>query len=177
MRILHAAGSGRKPDHTRETGEAAMPNDSQPPKQKGRARAELGVRARDLFKLSNLTRLPSNLATARRFMNALNWKAAQQDIEKELQHKVAILGLANSGKSTLFNTLRGAYTSPVSAEAGTTKMLVRGSFGPFALIDTPCHLPDLQDEAVAEAAAVVYLLDATPGLRTQGAALIARPRL
>ena len=154
-----------------------MPNDSQPPKPKGKARAELGVRARDLFKLSNLTRLPSNLATARRFMNALNWKAAQQDIEKELQHKVAILGLANSGKSTLFNTLRGAYTSPVSAEAGTTKMLVRGSFGPFALIDTPGHLPDLQDEAVAEAAAVVYLLDATAGLRPQDAALIARLRL
>ena len=154
-----------------------MPNDSQPTKPKGSARAELGVRARDLFKLSNLARLPSNLTTARRFMNALNWKTAREDIERELRHKVAILGLANSGKSTLFNTLRGSYTSQVSPEAGTTKMLVRGSFGPFALIDTPGHLPDLQDEAVEESAAVVYLLDATAGLRPQDSALIAKLRM
>ncbi len=154
-----------------------MANDAPPNTPKVGVRDELNVRARDLFKLSNLTKLPSNLATARRFMNVLNWKAAQADVEQELSHKVAILGLANSGKSTLFNTLRGAYTSPVSAEAGTTKALVRGSFGPFALIDTPGHLPDVQDEAVSEAAAVVYLLDATTGLRAQDSALIAKLRM
>ncbi len=154
-----------------------MPNNTPPNAPKVGVRDELNVRARDLFKVSSLTRLPSNLAAARRFMNALNWKAAQADVENELTHKVAILGLANSGKSTLFNTLRGAYTSPVSAEAGTTKTLMRGTFGPFALIDTPGHLPDVQDEAVSEAAAVVYLLDATAGLRAQDSALIANLRL
>jgi len=140
-------------------------------------RAEYTVRARDLLKPSSLAKLPGNLVMARRFMNALNWKAAQQDVERELEHKVAILGLANSGKSTLFNTLRGTYASAVSAEAGTTRALVRGALGPFALIDTPGHMPDLQQQAVEEAAAIVYLLDATAGLRAQDSQLIARLRL
>jgi small GTP-binding protein len=120
-----------------------------------------------MLTLSNLTKLPSNLAVARRFVAALDWKAAQSAVELELQHKVALLGLANSGKSTLFNLLRGSYTSAVSAQEGTTKALVRGSFGPFALIDTPGHLPSLQEEAVSEAAAIIYLLDATKGVRPQ----------
>lgn len=151
-----------------------MPNDQQP---KVSRRAELGVRARDAFKLSNLARLPSNLAMARRFVNTLNFKATQAEIEAELRHKVAILGLANSGKSTLFNQLRGAYSSAVSPAAGTTKTLVRGAFGPFTLIDTPGHMPDLQQEAVEEAAAVVYLLDASAGLRSQDSALVAKLRM
>lgn len=151
-----------------------MPNEQKP---KVSRRAELGARARDAFKLSNLTRLPSNLATARRFINTLNFKATQAEIEAELQHKVAILGLANSGKSTLFNQLRGAYSSAVSPEAGTTKALVRGAFGPFTLIDTPGHMPDLQQQAVEEAAAIVYLLDASAGLRPQDSALVAKLRM
>ncbi len=151
-----------------------MPNDQEP---RVSRRAELGVRARDAIKLSNLTKLPSNLAMARRFINTLNFKATQAEIEAEMRHKVAILGLANSGKSTLFNQLRGAYSSAVSPEAGTTKALVRGAFGPFTLIDTPGHMPDLQQEAVEEAAAVVYLLDASAGLRPQDSSLIAKLRM
>jgi small GTP-binding protein len=131
------------------------------------SRSRLGSRARDILTFSNLTKLPSNLAVARRFVAALDWKAAQTAVETELQHKVALLGLANSGKSTLFNQLRGSYTSAVSAQEGTTKALIRGSFGPFALIDTPGHLPSLQEEAIGEAAAIIYLLDATKGVRSQ----------
>jgi small GTP-binding protein len=131
------------------------------------SRSRLGSRARDILTFSNLTKLPSNLAVARRFVAALDWKAAQNAVETELQHKVALLGLANSGKSTLFNQLRGSYTSAVSAHEGTTKSLIRGSFGPFALIDTPGHLPSLQEEAIGEAAAIIYLLDATKGVRSQ----------
>ncbi len=142
-----------------------------------KSRSLRGVRASDVFSLSNLAKLPSNLATVRRFVNAVNWKAAQEDIESELRHKIAILGLANSGKSTLFNALRGNYSSAVSSEAGTTKALVRGDFGPFALIDTPGHLPDLQQEAVEEASAIVYLLDASQGIREQDARLIAKLRM
>jgi small GTP-binding protein len=107
----------------------------------------------------------------------MNFKAAQADVEAELQHKVAILGLANSGKSTLFNQLRGAYSSAVSPEAGTTRTLVRGAFGPFTLIDTPGHMPDLQQQAVEEAAAVVYLLDASAGLRAQDSTIVAKLRV
>jgi small GTP-binding protein len=131
------------------------------------SRSRLRARARDIFTFSNLTKLPSNLAIARKFISVLDWKTAQADVESELQHKVALLGLANSGKSTLFNVLRGKYTSAVSAQEGTTKALIRGSFGPFALIDTPGHLPSLQEQAVGEAAAIIYLLDAGKGIRPQ----------
>src|SRR5262249_41074544 len=113
---------------------------------------ELGGRAREVLTVPNLLSIPSNPAMLRRFIGSVNGKLAQEEIEGELQRKVAILGLANSGKSTLFNTLRGQYASPVSATAGTTKSLVRGSFGPFMLIDTPGHLPDLQQAGMDEAA-------------------------
>jgi small GTP-binding protein len=123
------------------------------------------MRARDLLTPSTLARVPSNLSTIRKFMRAINWAAAQEEVKSELDTKVAILGLVNAGKSTLFNTLRGHYMSPVSSEPGTTTTLVRGQFGPFLLIDTPGHLPDLQQSALQEAAAVIYLLDASQGIR------------
>lgn len=134
------------------------------------------MRPRNLLKVSNLTKLPSNVATARRFMSAVNWNSAQEEVKGELNHKVAILGMANSGKSTLFNTLRGSYTSPVSPQAGTTTTLVRGDFGPFTLIDTPGHVVDLQESALEESAAVIYLLDATQGIRGQDYAIITKLR-
>lgn len=143
----------------------------------GSSRARWAPRPRDFFTISNLAKLPSNLGTLRKFVNAVNWKDAQQQVEGELHHNIAILGLANSGKSTLFNTLRGKYASAVSAEAGTTKTNIQGGFGPFTLIDTPGHLPDLQDEAVKDASAVVYLLDASQGIRPQDAAIIGKLKL
>src|SRR5215469_15203413 len=54
----------------------------------GATRARLGMRPKDLLTVSNLTKLPSNLATVRRFINAVNFKAAQEDVEGELKHKV-----------------------------------------------------------------------------------------
>jgi small GTP-binding protein len=134
--------------------------------------AKNNKRTRNLFKLSTIASIPANLVAMRKALNSINWQVAQEEIEEELRHKVAILGLANSGKSTLFNTLRGKYYSPVSAVAGTTTTLVRGDFGPFALIDTPGHLPDLQAQAVEEAAVVIYLLDAAEGLRPRDFELV-----
>ncbi|MGH2516141.1 MAG: GTP-binding protein [Ktedonobacterales bacterium] len=124
-----------------------------------------GFSPHNLLTFSNLTKLPSSLGTMRKFMRAVNWNAAAEEVKGELGHKVAILGLPNSGKSTLFNTLRGQYLSPVSPEEGTTKTLVRAQFGPFILIDTPGHLPDVQQSGLDEAAAVIYLLDAALGIR------------
>ena len=132
--------------------------------------------ARRLFRFSTLASIPSTIALTRRFMNSVNWKQAQSDIEGELHRKVAILGLANSGKSTLFNTLRGYYASTVSATAGTTTTTVEGDLGPFALVDTPGHLPDIQAQAAAEAPIVLYLLDASAGLRAQDLATISNLR-
>jgi small GTP-binding protein len=130
-------------------------------------------RSHNLFKFSTIASIPANLVQLRKALNSINWQVAQEEIAEEIQHKVAILGLANSGKSTLFNTLRGKYFSPVSAIAGTTTTLIRGEFGPFVLIDTPGHLPDLQAAAVEEAAVVVYLLDATTDIRQRDRDLIA----
>ncbi|HEX9069004.1 MAG TPA: GTP-binding protein [Ktedonobacterales bacterium] len=131
---------------------------------------------RNTFSLSGLAGLPKNLSTARRFLASVDWKAAQAEIATDLQRKVAIIGLANCGKSTLFNTLSGKYLSLVSATAGSTTSLVRGTVGPFVLIDTPGHMPDMQLEAVNEAALVVYMLDASAGLRAQDAQMIAQLR-
>ena len=113
--------------------------------------------------VGSLTKLPGNIGLVRDFMTAVNWKTAQGEIQWALTSKIALVGLPNTGKSTLFNTLKGQRISPVSPEAGTTKMLIRGAFGPFALIDTPGHLPDIMDKGVKEASVILLLVDGTRG--------------
>src|SRR5487761_2557061 len=126
---------------------------------------KLSDRVKSLLTLSTLAGIPSSLATIRKFVSAIDWREAQAEIAGEPNRKVAIIGMPNSGKSTLFNTLQGQYLSFASPEAGATKEFVRGAFGPFALIDTPGHLPEMQRQAIDEASAVLYLLDATEGIR------------
>lgn len=127
--------------------------------------SRFNINPRSLFSFSTLAGIPSNLALARKFFNSVNWKFAQEEIAGEIRRKVAIIGLPNSGKSTLFNTLQGKYLSPVSSFEGTTTSNVRGNFGPFTLIDTPGHIPEMQQEAIDEAAVTIYLLDAGEGMR------------
>jgi small GTP-binding protein len=121
--------------------------------------------------VGSLTKLPGNIGLVRDFMTAVNWKTAQGEIHWALTSKIAIVGLPNTGKSTLFNTLKGQRLSPVSPESGTTKTLIRGAFGPFALIDTPGHLPDIMEKGIKEASLVVMLIDGTRGFRKEDDAL------
>ena len=114
--------------------------------------------------ISALKNLPANITMVQNFMKAVNWKQAQEEILHELHDTVVIVGQPNTGKSTLFNTMKGEQLSPVSPKAGTTKTLVRTDFGPFTLVDTPGHLPNIMESGMDQASVIVFLLDATKGL-------------
>jgi small GTP-binding protein len=114
-----------------------------------------------------LKSLPTSIPTIQKFMKAVNWAEAQGEVQQSLNNKIAIVGLPNTGKSTLFNKIKGQQLSPVSPEAGTTRALVRSEFGPFTLIDTPGHLPDVAESGMKEASVIVFLMDATRGLRVE----------
>jgi len=116
---------------------------------------------------SLLKSLPTSIPTIQKFMKAVNWAEAQGEVQQSLNNTIAIVGLPNTGKSTLFNKIKGQQLSPVSSEAGTTRALVRSEFGPFTLIDTPGHLPDVAESGMKEASVIVFLMDATRGLRVE----------
>lgn len=120
--------------------------------------------------ISALKNLPANIGMVQGFMKAVNWKEAQNEVLQGLNNTVVIVGQPNSGKSTLFNTLKGENLSPVSPEAGTTRTLVRTDFGPFTLLDTPGvekpgQLPSEVEKGLDQASVIVFLIDATQGLQ------------
>jgi len=116
--------------------------------------------------------LPSRLADIRNLFQALAWDDLSLQVEKETQARLAIVGPVNSGKSTLFNRIKGRKVSSVKAVPGTTKGLVTESFGPFTLVDTPgfgevggVDRADVAKAAAEEADVAVLVLDASAGLR------------
>lgn len=123
--------------------------------------------------MATLKSLPTTISSMRSFMNAMNMKHAQGEVLEGLKHTVVIVGQANSGKSSLFNMLKGEQISPVSPEEGTTRTLVRTDFGPFTLIDTPGHLPERMEEGMEEATVIVLLIDAARGLQDKDRELYA----
>ena len=118
------------------------------------------------------TRLPATLVEIRRLFDALDWNEMARQVAAEAQTRLAIVGPVNSGKSTLFNTLKGREVSPVGAVPGTTKEMQHEEWGPFALVDTPgfgevrgVDRARIALEAVHGASVVVLVLDAMAGVR------------
>jgi len=116
--------------------------------------------------------LPTRLADIRSLFEAFEWDKLSFQIEKESHAHLVIVGPVNSGKSTLFNRIKGRKVSAVKAIPGTTQGLVTESFGPFTLVDTPgfgevggVNRADVARAAAEEADVAVLVLDASAGLR------------
>lgn len=127
--------------------------------------------------------LPRRLRDIRTFFEAFDWERLEAQVAGELQARIAIVGPVNSGKSTLFNLLKGRVVSPVAAVPGTTREPVHEQIGPFALVDTPgfgeVQVADpaapggvvdrggLALRAAEEADLVLLLLDGAAGVRQE----------
>jgi small GTP-binding protein len=116
--------------------------------------------------------LPTRLTDVRNLFQALDWDKLSFRVEEEAHARLAIVGPVNSGKSTLFNLLKGRKVSAVKAVPGTTMGLVTETFGPFTLVDTPGfgEVGGVDRAAIARAAAeeadvAVLVLDGSAGLR------------
>jgi small GTP-binding protein len=127
--------------------------------------------------------LPSRLQDARHFIQTLDLRQIEAAIADETRAQLVIIGPVNSGKSTLFNKLKGQKLSAVSAVPGTTRQLVAEQFGPFSLVDTPgmdevagSANAAMALQAVEEATVVILVLDAAAGVRQSDANLIDQVR-
>ncbi len=116
--------------------------------------------------------LPARLADLRGLLQALDWDELSLAVQREAAARLAIVGPVNSGKSTLFNLIKGHRVSPVTAVPGTTRALVTERLGPFILVDTPgfgevggMDRAETAREAARRSDVVVLLLDAAAGLR------------
>ena len=115
---------------------------------------------------------PSSLSALRSFFDSLDWTKLQTEVADETNSRLVIAGPVNSGKSTLFNLLKGQVVSPVSAVPGTTQTTVVEDFGPFTLVDTPGfgeaggeNRAALAKAEIQQAKMVLLLLDASAGVR------------
>lgn len=121
---------------------------------------------------------PSRLRDVRRLMDMLDLQQIEAAVAAEARAQLIIVGPVNSGKSTLFNQLKGQKLSTVSAVPGTTTEVINERFGPFWLLDTP-GLGEVQGvahvrktlEALDRADVVVLVLDGAGGIRQEDADL------
>ncbi len=116
--------------------------------------------------------LPNRLSDLLNLFDTFDWERIAGEVETETRGRIAIVGPVNSGKSTLFNLLKGKTVSPVAAVPGTTRQLVLEKVGPFSLLDTPGlgeiggeQMTKVAWEAVEAADLVILLLDASAGVR------------
>ena len=119
--------------------------------------------------------LPKSLPDIRSFLDTFDWDRLAEEVHAETLARIAIVGPVNSGKSTLFNLLKGKTLSPVAAVPGTTRQLVLETLGPFSLVDTPgfgdavvaggADLAKIAWDAIETVDLVILLLDASAGVR------------
>src|SRR5258705_11627 len=95
--------------------------------------------------------VPNRLTDARRFFETIDLRDIQSKIAQEAHAQLVIIGPVNSGKSTLFNMIKGQKLSHVSAVPGTTRQIISEQFGPFWLVDTPGVGEVAGSETTAEA--------------------------
>jgi len=128
--------------------------------------------------------LPTGIKNTRQFLESLDLKQIEAAVAAEARAQLVIVGPVNSGKSTLFNLLKGQKLSPVSAVPGTTTRNLGERFGPFWLVDTP-GFGELGGEgrtrtalqAVDAADVAVLVLDASAGVRQSDAELLHEVRV
>jgi small GTP-binding protein len=115
---------------------------------------------------------------SRRFLESLDLRQIESAVAAEARAQVVIAGPVNSGKSTLFNLLKGQQLSAVSAVPGTTTESLAQRFGPFWLVDTPGFDEIAGDPRVASAnraidgsEVAILVLDAAAGVRQSDADL------
>jgi small GTP-binding protein len=115
--------------------------------------------------------LPTRLADIRGLLQALEWDQLSLQVEQEAHARVAIVGPVNSGKSTLFNLIKGRRVSAVTAVPGTTQGLVTEEIGPFKLVDTPgfgevggVDRAAIARQAAEQADVAILVLDGAAGL-------------
>src|SRR5574341_445110 len=122
--------------------------------------------------------LPTGIKETRRFLQTLDLKGLETAVASEARAQLVLVGPVNSGKSTLFNQLKGQKLSAVSAVPGTTRGNVSEQFGPFILVDTPGFgevagrdRANTALQAVSEADVAVLVLDGAAGIRQEDANL------
>jgi small GTP-binding protein len=130
-----------------------------------------------------VTNVPTRLKDARRFIESIDLKQIESAVAEEARAQLVIIGPVNSGKSTLFNQLKGQKLSSVSAVPGTTTTLISERFGPFWLVDTPgfgeisgTSRAATALSAVENAAVAILIVDAMAGMRQEDADLLMQVR-
>jgi small GTP-binding protein len=120
----------------------------------------------------NLLSLPQQMKDLQSLLRGLDWHLMEQEVDQEIQTRLAIVGPVNSGKSTLFNYLQGRKLSATGAVPGTTQGVVEHPLGPLYLVDTPgfgevwgVDRAATAQQAAQQADVIVLLLDAVAGVR------------